>query len=206
MDLNVPFFNLGGAAFSGIKCIKVSGSTKYAANGGGWLQSYTIAFQVKASEYLAGLLKTPAGWLKNAPLDDFECLAGFYPAVGDTHTEKATVSIQVSEGEVTMVNIVVKIARPLCRRAEDYTFSLATFAPWLEQVGALILRPRFKAQTGDIFEDEYAVRPLTIHSPWEAPRTTYQTGDLLLAELGIVNECGEQMDIENFVGSAEEDI
>jgi len=204
MDLNVPFFNVGGAAFSGIRCVKVNGTTKYAATGGSWLQSYTIAFQVKASDYMSGLLKTPAGWLKNAPLNDIECLAGFYPAVGDTRTEKATVSLQVSEGEVTMVNIAVKISRPLCCKAEDYTFSLATFAPWLEQVGALILRPRSATQTGNMFEDEYAVQPLTIHSPWEAPRTTYQTGDLLLAELGVATE-GEQTDIEDFVGSAEEE-
>jgi hypothetical protein len=57
-----------------------------------------------------------------------------------------------------------------------------TFALWLEQVGPVILRPRFCDDTVDMF-NEGVIPALTIHSPHDAPVETTLTGDALMIAL-----------------------
>jgi hypothetical protein len=200
--MTTPFFNVGGAAFTDMRCVRVAGWTKI--KNGTRTQGYGLRFEAVASDWLAACLTSQAGTLKVAPLDDLEVRVGFYPRYGDTFTVDATATIKIMPDDIPLIRIDAKILREYRDNPDDYEFDLMTFAPWLEQFGAVILRPTKCNDTRDMFDDG-AIPPLTIHDPDDTePRVTSATGYDLL-DLLHINDATADDDPVEFIGSAEGD-
>lgn len=204
--MTTPFFNTGGAAFTDMRCVGIKGTSR--CKDAQWTQSYSLTFEMKASDWLAGVMRTVAGELRSAPLEPFEVRLGFYPRDDDVepYTVDATASIKIMPGrDFTSVQIVAAVEQ-ICDDNAEVIPLLGVFAPWLNARGAVILRPVRCEDTIDMFEDG-KIPPLTLHSQWHDPVVTDATGDALLALLrnGFIDDDDEDSDPDVFVGSAEGD-
>jgi hypothetical protein len=202
--MTTPFFNTGGAAFTDMRCVGIRGVAR--CRDAQWTQSYSLTFEMKASDWLAGIMRTVAGELKSAPLEPIGVRLGFYPRDDvEPYTVDATVSVKILPGrDFASVQIVAAVEQVRDDNAEVVPL-LTVLAPWLNVRGAVILRPVRCEDTIDMFEDG-KIPPLTLHSPWNDPVVTDATGDALLALLheGFVDD-DEDSDPDVFVGSAEGD-